>query len=46
MIDEDLERELERRWPGAWELYRKTAETREVDVSAAARGEIRRRVGK
>jgi predicted Zn-dependent protease len=43
MIDGDLERELERRWPGAWELYRKTAETREIDVSAAARGEIRRR---
>ena len=43
MIDGDLEGELERRAAGAWELYRKTAETRELDVSAAARGEIRRR---
>jgi PmbA protein len=43
MIDGDVERELERRSAGGWELYRKTAETRELDVSAAARGEIRRR---
>lgn len=43
MIDGELERELDRRWPGAWELYRKTAETRELDVSATARGEIWRR---
>lgn len=43
MIAGDLEGELERRAAGAWELYRKTAETRELDVSAAARGEIRRR---
>jgi len=43
MIDGDLEGDLERRSPGAWELYRKTAETRELDVSAVARGEIRRR---
>jgi len=43
MIDGELEGELERRSPGAWELYRKTAETRELDVSAAARGEIWRR---
>jgi predicted Zn-dependent protease len=43
MIDGELEGELDRRWPGAWELYRKTAETRELDVSSAARGEIWRR---
>ena len=43
MIDGDLEGELERRAPGAWELYRKTAETREIDVSATFRGELRRR---
>jgi PmbA protein len=43
MIDGDLEGELERRASGAWDLYRKTAETRELDVSATARGEIRRR---
>lgn len=40
MIDGDLEGELERRSPGAWELYRKTAEARELEVSAVARGEI------
>jgi predicted Zn-dependent protease len=43
MIDADLERELERRFPGAWELYRKTAESRELDVSATSRGEAWRR---
>ena len=43
MIDGELEGELDRRWPGAWELYRKTAETRELDVSASARAEIWRR---
>ena len=43
MIDGALEAELQRRSPGAWELYRKTAETRELDVSPHARGEIRRR---
>jgi predicted Zn-dependent protease len=43
MIDADLERELERRFPGAWELYRKTAESRELEVSATNRGEAWRR---
>lgn len=43
MIDGDLEGELDRRAPGAWELYRKAAETRELDLSATSRGEIRRK---
>ena len=43
MIDGDLEGDLQLRSPGAWELYRKTAETRELDVSATARGESWRR---
>jgi predicted Zn-dependent protease len=43
MIDADLERELDRRFPGAWELYRKTAESRELEVSATNRGEAWRR---
>jgi len=43
MIDADLERELERRFPGAWELYRKTAESRELEVSGTNRGEAWRR---
>ncbi|HEY3172917.1 MAG TPA: metallopeptidase TldD-related protein [Thermoanaerobaculia bacterium] len=43
MIDADLEGELERRSPGAWEIYRKTAESRELEISAANRGEAWRR---
>ena len=43
MIDGDLEGALERRAAGAWELYRKTAETRETDLTSTSRGEIRRR---
>ncbi|HEX9287186.1 MAG TPA: metallopeptidase TldD-related protein [Thermoanaerobaculia bacterium] len=43
MIDEDLERELERRFPGSWELYRKIAESRELEISATNRGEAWRR---
>ncbi|PYQ37636.1 MAG: hypothetical protein DMF55_00020 [Acidobacteria bacterium] len=43
MIDVDLERELERRFPGAWELYRKTADSRELETSAASRHEAWRR---
>jgi len=34
---------LERHAPGAWELYRKTAETQEADVSAHNRTELSRR---
>jgi len=34
---------LDKRAPGAWELYRKTAETRESDVSAGNRVELWRR---
>lgn len=34
---------LERRAPGAWELYRKTAETREADISGHDRTEVSRR---
>jgi len=36
MIDSPVAKELERRAPGAWDLYRKRAESREV-VSAGAR---------
>jgi predicted Zn-dependent protease len=43
MIHGELESALERRAPGAWELYRKTAETRELDLAAAERGEAWRR---
>lgn len=39
----DLPALLERRAPGAWELYRKTAETREADVSVHDRTELSRR---
>lgn len=34
---------LDRHAPGAWELYRKTAETRESEVSAGNRVDLRRR---
>lgn len=34
---------LERRAPGAWELYRKTSETRESDVSGHNRTDVSRR---
>ncbi|MEP6992888.1 MAG: metallopeptidase TldD-related protein [Acidobacteriota bacterium] len=37
MTPEDLQRELQRRAPGAWELYQKTAESREIDASSALR---------
>lgn len=40
---DDLVALLERQAPGAWELYRKTAETRESDVSPRNRGELWRR---
>jgi predicted Zn-dependent protease len=39
----DLPLLLERRAPGAWELYRKMAETREADVSPHGRTELSRR---
>jgi PmbA protein len=37
MTSEDLVRELSRRAPGNWELYRKTSESREVETSRALR---------
>ncbi|HEY6066510.1 MAG TPA: metallopeptidase TldD-related protein [Thermoanaerobaculia bacterium] len=43
MKESDLPALLERQAPGAWELYRKTAETREVDASARNRVELWRR---
>ena len=39
----DLSVLLGERAPGAWELYRKTAETRETDVSPARRSDVWRR---
>ncbi|HEY1435047.1 MAG TPA: hypothetical protein VGG65_06705, partial [Thermoanaerobaculia bacterium] len=43
MSAEDLARELGRRAPGQWELYRKTAESRETESSRALRREAWRR---
>lgn len=37
MTPEDLRTELQRRAPGAWELYRKSAESRELEASRALR---------
>lgn len=37
MSPEDLQGELQRRAPGAWELYRKSAESRELEASRALR---------
>ena len=37
MTAEELVRTLERRAPGQWELYRKNAESREVEAAAAGR---------
>jgi predicted Zn-dependent protease len=34
---EDLQADLHRRAPGAWELYRKSAESRELDAARASR---------
>lgn len=40
---QDLPALLERRAPGAWELYRKRAETREADVTTQSRSDVWRR---
>lgn len=40
---QDLPALLERRAPGAWELFRKRAETREADVTAQSRSDLWRR---
>lgn len=43
MTDEALRRELERRAPGQWELYRKSAESRQIDASRSLRRTLERR---
>ena len=43
MTADSLRRELERRAPGQWELYRKSAESRQVDASRSLRRTLGRR---
>ncbi|HEX9688311.1 MAG TPA: metallopeptidase TldD-related protein [Thermoanaerobaculia bacterium] len=43
MKDADLPALLERQAAGAWELYRKRAESRETDLSGRSRGDVWRR---